>query len=186
MEKIVVSALTKTCGPHANVIVTPIVVTNFHDKTKSKNSQGIWDTGATNSCITKDLANELGLCPVQKVPVSGVFGMKPDVPVYYINVTLNNKDISLNIRVTECDRLSNDPTENIGMLIGMDVIGLGDFTISNFQGNTVMSFRRPSCGTTDYVRLLQVHNPAKSTKIGPNDPCPCGSGLKYKKCCGKK
>ena len=24
----------------------------------------------------------------------------------------------------------------------------------------------------------------KDKKIGPNDPCPCGSGLKYKKCCG--
>ena len=26
---------------------------------------------------------------------------------------------------------------------------------------------------------------AKSTKIGRNDPCPCGSGRKYKNCCGK-
>ena len=25
----------------------------------------------------------------------------------------------------------------------------------------------------------------KDKKIGRNDPCPCGSGLKYKKCCGK-
>jgi len=25
----------------------------------------------------------------------------------------------------------------------------------------------------------------KETKIYPNDPCPCGSGKKYKKCCGK-
>ena len=25
----------------------------------------------------------------------------------------------------------------------------------------------------------------KGPKIGRNDPCPCGSGLKYKKCCGK-
>lgn len=24
----------------------------------------------------------------------------------------------------------------------------------------------------------------KVTKVGPNDPCPCGSGKKYKKCCG--
>jgi uncharacterized protein YecA (UPF0149 family) len=24
------------------------------------------------------------------------------------------------------------------------------------------------------------------TKVGPNDPCPCGSGLKYKKCCRNK
>ena len=25
----------------------------------------------------------------------------------------------------------------------------------------------------------------KGKKIGRNDPCPCGSGKKYKKCCGK-
>lgn len=24
-----------------------------------------------------------------------------------------------------------------------------------------------------------------NTKIGRNDPCPCGSGKKYKKCCGR-
>ena len=27
--------------------------------------------------------------------------------------------------------------------------------------------------------------PKKSQKIGRNDPCPCGSGRKYKQCCGK-
>ncbi|MBQ7376919.1 MAG: preprotein translocase subunit SecA [Clostridia bacterium] len=26
--------------------------------------------------------------------------------------------------------------------------------------------------------------PARSQKVGRNDPCPCGSGKKYKKCCG--
>ena len=25
----------------------------------------------------------------------------------------------------------------------------------------------------------------KGKKIGRNDPCPCGSGKKYKQCCGK-
>ena len=25
----------------------------------------------------------------------------------------------------------------------------------------------------------------KENKVGRNDPCPCGSGKKYKKCCGK-
>jgi len=35
-------------------------------------------------------------------------------------------------------------------------------------------------------------NPARNTKssssrkIGRNDPCPCGSGKKYKKCCGRR
>ena len=28
-------------------------------------------------------------------------------------------------------------------------------------------------------------SPVKSTKVGRNDPCPCGSGKKYKQCCGK-
>ena len=27
--------------------------------------------------------------------------------------------------------------------------------------------------------------PKKSKKVGRNDPCPCGSGRKYKQCCGK-
>lgn len=26
----------------------------------------------------------------------------------------------------------------------------------------------------------------KDKKIYPNDPCPCGSGKKYKKCCGSR
>lgn len=25
----------------------------------------------------------------------------------------------------------------------------------------------------------------KDKEVGRNDPCPCGSGKKYKKCCGK-
>jgi preprotein translocase subunit SecA len=25
----------------------------------------------------------------------------------------------------------------------------------------------------------------KKEKVGRNDPCPCGSGKKYKKCCGR-
>jgi hypothetical protein len=36
--------------------------------------------------------------------------------------------------------------------------------------------------THDY----RVANIAHSDKIGRNDPCPCGSGKKYKNCCGKK
>lgn len=26
---------------------------------------------------------------------------------------------------------------------------------------------------------------AEKQEVGRNDPCPCGSGKKYKKCCGK-
>ena len=33
-------------------------------------------------------------------------------------------------------------------------------------------------------RTVPTAMPAKSIKIGRNEPCPCGSGKKYKKCCG--
>ncbi len=38
-----------------------------------------------------------------------------------------------------------------------------------------------SGGGDDTVKATPVR---KGHKIGPNDPCPCGSGKKYKKCCG--
>jgi len=38
----------------------------------------------------------------------------------------------------------------------------------------------------DYHRSDSIHGALvrRSPKIGRNDPCPCGSGKKYKKCCG--
>ncbi|UCD30957.1 MAG: SEC-C domain-containing protein [Desulfobacterales bacterium] len=39
---------------------------------------------------------------------------------------------------------------------------------------------------TDLDILLNWPKPQKAEeKIGRNDPCSCGSGKKYKKCCGK-
>ena len=32
--------------------------------------------------------------------------------------------------------------------------------------------------------LAAAQGPARSTKVGRNDPCPCGSGKKFKFCCG--
>ncbi|QNO14455.1 preprotein translocase subunit SecA [Alkalicella caledoniensis] len=44
----------------------------------------------------------------------------------------------------------------------------------------------PAAGEGDPNKPSQGPNqsPAKSNKVGRNDPCPCGSGKKYKKCCG--
>ena len=39
---------------------------------------------------------------------------------------------------------------------------------------------------TDLEILLNWPKPIKTrNKIGRNEPCPCGSGKKYKKCCAK-
>lgn len=36
----------------------------------------------------------------------------------------------------------------------------------------------------DIDRALNPPTPRISSNIGRNEPCPCGSGKKYKKCCG--
>ena len=41
-----------------------------------------------------------------------------------------------------------------------------------------------AAATSSEVKKAPVRN--KDKKVGPNDPCPCGSGKKYKKCCMQK
>ena len=36
-----------------------------------------------------------------------------------------------------------------------------------------------------YTEEKRSHTIVKPPKIGRNDPCPCGSGKKYKHCCGR-
>lgn len=185
METGKIEAITYNLYKLSNVIITPIEVANYFDKAKAVKMFGIWDTGATTSCITKKYAEQLGLTAVSTSIMRGVFGER-ESPVYRIVITFKNKNIVLERLVVGCDTLASDE-ENIGLLIGMDVIGLGDFTVSNHNNQTVMSFRIPSLATTDYVQMLQTHTPIKnSNNINRNDSCPCGSGKKYKNCCGKK
>lgn len=39
-------------------------------------------------------------------------------------------------------------------------------------------------GAFDVMRAEAARTPAVSAKVGRNEPCICGSGKKYKKCCG--
>lgn len=39
--------------------------------------------------------------------------------------------------------------------------------------------------TNDSEDKVEKKNPKKTKKVGRNDPCSCGSGKKYKNCCGK-
>lgn len=39
---------------------------------------------------------------------------------------------------------------------------------------------------SDLERLVNPVAPARSAKVGRNEPCPCGSGKKYKRCCASK
>lgn len=180
-----INALTHAGTSIENIIKTSIKVSNPVSN-QELNSLAIWDTGATNSVITKSAASALGLKPISMTVVNGVHGSKP-VNVYYVQITLNNENISIRTQVTECEELS--ATKDTAMLIGMNVINMGDFCISNYNGKTVMTFRVPSLTSIDYVneiaehnRCLKIHNINISKHL--TDKCGCGSGKLYKNCHG--
>ena len=41
-------------------------------------------------------------------------------------------------------------------------------------------------GTNKDESATKAPKKRANVKVYPNDPCPCGSGLKYKQCCGRK
>ena len=149
-----VNSLTSNSVGIADAIITAVDVKNV-DNSEVIETTGIWDTGATNSVITKSISQKLGLIPISVAKVRGVHGIQ-EVNVYFANITLNNKNISVSTFVTECEELSED--NSVGMLIGMNIITKGDFVVTNYAGNTTMSFRVPSLQKIDFVTIShEIH-----------------------------
>lgn len=179
---------------------SPVRILIPNNKNNFVDVGGLWDTGATGSAITKRVVDQLGLIPTGLVHVQtagGVFVQNQ----YTIDIHLPNGVLIEGIIATQLDGVVG---ANSDVLIGMDVITLGDFAITNYQGNTCMSFRVPSCekidfgtrnavqtfeGTYDGKNLARANTtlPGNGTtpKVGRNEPCPCNSGKKYKQCHGK-
>ncbi len=153
-----------------------------NDKITAPNSKpyiAIWDTGATGSAITGKIVSDLDLKPIDITLVSTANGVVKS-NVFLINVYLPNKTV-FEIRPTE-----SDLGENVDMLIGMEVITRGDFSITNRNGNTTFSFQVPSIEEIDLVQGTSRNLIPIDLKIaGRNDTCPCGSGVKFKKCHGQ-
>ena len=54
---------------------------------------------------------------------------------------------------------------------------------NNLKREAVVKDAKASSGKEEVKRKPVVKK--ESEKVGRNDPCPCGSGKKYKNCCGK-
>ena len=59
--------------------------------------------------------------------------------------------------------------------------------LDTIEGNIVQNLMNVSVNPQPAIELKpEPKKPAVDYgKIDRNDPCPCGSGKKYKKCCGK-
>lgn len=130
-------------GNIVNVIRTPVHVSESFDPRKRdpktvihKRYWAIWDTGATNTVITSKVVKELNLVATGKTNATGV-NTTSRVDTYLINLRLPNDVGIQSVRVAEL------PIQGGDVLIGMDIIRLGDFAISNV-GKTQFAFSIPS------------------------------------------
>ena len=140
----------------------------------------VWDTGAMGTSISRALALKLGLQQSGEMDIEGVTG-SARCKTYLVSLLLPNQLTIPELEVSDCEG-------NIGcdVLIGMDVIGMGDFAVCNKGGNTTFSFCIPSIDVIDFTQADQTSQVKDNDlKTGRNAPCICGSGKKYKKCCGR-
>ncbi|MDP2855330.1 MAG: SEC-C metal-binding domain-containing protein [Smithellaceae bacterium] len=181
------SSFTIKFNGRTNVLRTDTVVSQAFDPAlntihpKKCACQAIWDTGATSTCISKRIVEECSLQPIGMAQTHTAGGIIRTA-AYLVNIVLPNKVSIPSLRVVEADIHGAD------VLIGMDIIGPGDFAISCFEGKTVFTFRLPSIACMDFVaESNSLQTPIRHDKamISRNALCPCGSGKKYKKCCGK-
>jgi hypothetical protein len=99
------------------------------------------------------------LQPIGMAVVHGVHGPM-SVERCLVNIRLPNDVQFYHVEVTVGDMAGCE------VLIGMDIITIGDFAVTNRNGVTVMSFRTPSQGLIDYVKLINAQGGTNSTPKG--------------------
>jgi hypothetical protein len=97
----------------------------------------LWDTGASNTVISQRIAKSLKLVAVDAVPVIGVSGIMRS-NIYRIDVRL-----PCGLTIEDVHASEFIESDQFDILIGMDIITLGDFAITNHNNKTVVSFRTP-------------------------------------------
>ena len=119
-------------------IITPVNLYSIpYNASLTLSTDALWDTGASISAITPVIMNKLKVTPVDKKTIAGIHSTQT-VDIVYITVELPNSVIKKNIEVAVC----NIPS-NVGMILGMDIILLGDFALSNGNSQTLFSFAAP-------------------------------------------
>jgi hypothetical protein len=98
----------------------------------------LWDTGASGSCVSRKLAQKLGLRAVYQCQITGVGGSQ-EANVYFVDIGLPNGMTVSNVLVSEF--VDNGKFD---VILGMNIITLGDFLITNFNRESVFTFSYPS------------------------------------------
>lgn len=114
----------------------------------SEELAAVWDTGATSSVISQRVVDACGLKPISRAKVRGVSGVF-ETSVFLVGIYLPNGVAFGEVPVTlgECG--------DADVLVGMDIISLGDFAVTNLGGHTTFTFRIPSQSDIDFTEEAQ-------------------------------
>jgi hypothetical protein len=161
----------------STVKVFPAFAPGAGQPEEGKEYQALYDTGATHSCVSPKVVDELKLASFGATSV-GVGGGNLGTTTHLVNIGMPNHVMFPMMRVAKVAAVGVD------VIIGMDVIGAGDFAVTHQNGKTTFSFCCPSRKEIDFVNEVNQDIQASIPRVGRNDPCPCNSGKKYKKCHG--
>lgn len=134
----------KRLTPRLTVTAQVTGLTPTGERTDS--AEGIWDTGATNTVISKELADRLGIDPIP--PMDGEGNPITAHDVRYLGTATIRMRIGeietplFRVKVEDFD--PNDEVEDKQelpeFLIGMDWIASGKLTVDSSSGKTVVTF----------------------------------------------
>jgi predicted aspartyl protease len=174
-----VHAFTRPYDAISKVLTLPVKIT-LKGTEGEYQTEGIIDTGATGSVISQHIADTLGAVPQTFVQVHTASAKNVITPLYEADIELNGQ-----VKITGLMVTSGELIQGTECLIGMDILSLGDFAVSHAGGKTKFTFQIPSTHDFDFHKEQALTPCIATKKTSRNDPCPCGSGKKFKNCCGK-
>lgn len=149
---------TMVCDNRETVLKAPAVIA-----WNGKTAEAIvtFDTGADKSCISKRLIDELELTPTSKTIISTVHKSET-CNVYKAHIGFTPYAVAKNFEFAA----QNETNNLYDVLIGMDLLAMGDFMFTNYEGHTVFSFRAPSQKSELYSKsLISKHEALQLLKM---------------------
>lgn len=136
--------------------ITKQIITeaSIHYKDKRMSTYAIWDTGASNTHITENVieafemessGTKKAICHSGEILLS-TYTVTIGLPT---NALLENHIVysTTNMTIKDFD---------IGLVIGMDIIRLGDFHFDNCEEKTIFTFRHPFDGERDKMIITHL------------------------------